>query len=101
MNRCLQGFAAALVAVALIFAHAGPAMASGQELEDRGSVNVVFDAVILRPIGLMMTALGGMIFVFPVAPIVALTRPEDLRLPLEALVMRPARYTFVDPLGHH
>ena len=101
MNRWLQGIAAALVAAALIGAHAGPATASAREFIDRGSVNVVFDAMILRPMGLMMTALGGMIFAFPVAPIVALTRPTELRKPLDFLVLRPARYTFVDPLGHH
>jgi hypothetical protein len=101
MNRCLQGIAAALVAVALIFAHAGPAMASAKDFEEQGSVNVVFDAMVLRPLGLVVTALGGAIFVFPVAPIVALTRPADLRKPLDFLVLRPARYTFVDPLGHH
>jgi len=101
MNRCLQGIAAALVAVALIFAHAGPAMASAQEFEDRGEVNVFFDAVLLRPIGLVVTALGSVLFAFPVAPIVALTRPADLHKPLDYLVLRPARFTFVDPLGRH
>jgi hypothetical protein len=30
-----------------------------------------------------------------------MTRPADIRKPLESLVLRPARYTFVDPLGHH
>ena len=99
MKRCFQGTAAALLVVALILAPAGAAMASAEEFEDRGNVNVLFDAVVLRPLGLMMTAVGSLIVVFPVAPIVALTRPTDLRKPLEALVLRPARYTFVDPLG--
>jgi hypothetical protein len=49
----------------------------------------------------VVTALGSVLFAFPVAPIVALTRPADLRKPLDFLVLRPARFTFVDPLGHH
>ena len=101
MNRCLQGLAAAVVAAALIFAQAAPVAASAQDFEYRGRVNVVFDAMVLRPMGLAVTALGGMLFAFPVAPIVAITRPTDLRKPMEFLVLRPARYTFVDPLGHH
>ena len=101
MNRCLQGVAAALVAAALIFAEAAPVAASAQDFEDRGRVNIVFDAMLLRPMGLAATALGGMLFAFPVAPIVALTRPSEIRKPMEYLVLRPARYTFVDPLGHH
>jgi hypothetical protein len=48
-----------------------------------------------------MTGLGAAIFVFPVGPLVAITRPTDIRQPLDFLVMRPARYTFSDPLGHH
>jgi hypothetical protein len=101
MNRCLQGLAATLVAAALIFAQAAPSAAAARDFENRGEVNVVFDAIILRPMGLMMTAFGGMLFAFPVAPVVAMTRPTDLRKPLDFLVMRPARYTFMDPLGHH
>ncbi len=101
MNRCLQGFAAALVAAALIFAQITPAVASARDFENRREVNIVFDAMLLRPLGLAATALGGMLFAFPVGPIVALTRPADIRKPLDFLVLRPARYVFVDPLGHH
>ena len=100
MNRCLQGLAAALVVVALIFAQAAPVAAAAQDFESRGDVNVVFDAMLLRPMGLAVTALGGVLFA-SVAPIVAITRPTDLRKPLEFLVLRPVRYTFADPLGHH
>ncbi len=74
--------------------------ASAQDFENRGEVNVVFDAMLLRPMGLAVTALGGALFA-SVAPIVAITRPSDLRKPLDFLVLRPVRYTFVDPLGHH
>jgi hypothetical protein len=101
MNRCLQGFAATLVAAAIIFTQTTPATAAAEDFGDRGAVNVVFDAMVLRPMGMAVTALGGMLFAFPVAPIVAVTRVTDIRKPLDALVLRPARYTFVDPLGHH
>ena len=70
-------------------------------MEDRGATNVVFDALVLRPVGLVATIVGTVLFVVPVAPVVALTRPTDLSKPFDALVMRPLRYTFADPLGHH
>jgi hypothetical protein len=101
MNRCLQGFAAATVAAALIFASAGTAMASAQDFEERGAVTMLFDVMVLRPLGLAVTALGGVLFVFPVAPLVAMTRPAELQKPLDFLVLRPARFTFSDPLGRH
>jgi hypothetical protein len=101
MKRWIRGLSATLVAVTLLAVQVGTAAAATKEMEDRGKVNVIFDAVVLRPLGLAMTAVGGVLFAFPVGPIVGITRPKDIRQPLEFLVMRPARYTFSDPLGHH
>jgi hypothetical protein len=61
---------------------------------------VVLDALFLRPIGLVMTAVGTVLFV-PTAGIVSLTRPTDLPKPFRVLVARPFHYTFLDPLGEH
>ena len=47
-----------------------------------------------------MTAFGAVGFCM-VAPIMAITRPTDLGKPFNALVVAPARYTWVDPLGIH
>lgn len=101
MNRCLRGLMAGLVVATLISAHAVPAAAAAQDFENRGQVNVLFDALILRPMGVAATVIGGALFAVPVAPIVAMTRPQELGKPLDFLVMRPIRYTFQDPLGHH
>ena len=101
MNRWIRNLGATLGVVGMILATAGPALAAAQDLEAHGKVNVIFDAIVLRPAGLATTALGAMIFAFPVGPLVALTRPQDIGKPLDFLVLRPARYTFSDPLGHH
>ena len=66
-----------------------------------GQVPGVVDALLLRPIGLLMTAGGLVLYAFPVLPIVALTRPTDMFKPLGPLVAAPAKYTFSDPLGYH
>ena len=101
MKRWIRGLSATLVAVALLAVQVGTAAANAQSLEDQGKVNVIFDAVVLRPLGMAMTAIGGLLFAFPVGPLVGITRPSEIHKPLEFLVLRPARYTFSDPLGHH
>jgi hypothetical protein len=102
MSRCLQGFSAVLIAVSLLSVQAAPAAAAaGDGLENRGRTNLVFDAMILRPIGLVAIGLGSAVWAVGVAPWVAMTRPTDLDESMSYLIMRPVRYTFADPLGHH
>ncbi|MEE8508796.1 MAG: hypothetical protein V3T07_07015 [Myxococcota bacterium] len=64
------------------------------------TVPVVLDAIFMRPVGLLMTGLGIATFaVF--APIMLVTRPSNMNKPFNTLVVMPARFTFVDPLGYH
>lgn len=103
MSRPVRSFFAALVTSALLFSQVAPALAANSvnamEEEER-SVPVLFDAMILRPIGMLVTGVGAVAFC-AVAPLMAITRPTDLGKPFQALVMRPARFTWVDPLGTH
>lgn len=59
-----------------------------------------FDMLVLRPGGLMLTAVGTVLFV-ATSPIVLITRPTDIAKPFKALVARPFAYTFMDELGEH
>jgi hypothetical protein len=97
----LRGLAAALVICALLAAAPSSAdsFSSNRSVEAR-AVPVIFDALFLRPIGLVMTISGAVVYGVSV-PFVAMTRPTDLGTPLEPLVLKPARYTFVDPIGQH
>ena len=101
MVRDLRTFAAVLVIAATLLAHGSAARASSisGQVEDN-SVPVVFDAVILRPLGFAVTCVGFVGYVVA-APIMAITRPTDMGKPFNTLVILPARFTFVDPLGHH
>jgi hypothetical protein len=102
MSRCPQRFSAVLIAVALLLVQVAPVAATtGQDLESRGRTNLVADAMILRPLGLAMVGVGSVVWAVGVAPFVAITRPADLGESMEYLIMRPVRYTFADPLGHH
>jgi hypothetical protein len=100
----LRGLVATLVVCALLAVSAAPAAAtefSTTRPEQERSVNVLFDAFVLRPLGLVVTVSGAVAYGVVIAPLVAMTRPSDIGKPLEPLVLRPARYTFVDPLGEH
>jgi hypothetical protein len=104
MSRVLRSLVAALVTGALLAASAAPALAASESVnmkdERARETPVLLDALLLRPIGMVVTAVGTGIFCM-VAPILAITRPTDLGKPFRALVVRPARYTWVDPLGSH
>jgi hypothetical protein len=103
MSRSIRAFVAALLTSALILTQAAPAFAvttMGSVENEPNAVPVLFDAVILRPVGIMMTAVGAVGFCL-VAPFMAITRPTDLGKPFSALVVAPARYTWVDRLGTH
>jgi hypothetical protein len=100
----LRGLVATLAVCAFLAVSAAPASAvelSSNSSADERSVNVLFDAFVLRPLGLVVTVSGAVAYGVIIAPLVAMTRPSDLGKPLEPLVLRPARYTFVDPLGEH
>jgi len=94
----------ALATLALILSLASPGAASSLTRETgemENTVPIVVDVLLLRPLGLAVTALGAVVYAFPVAPITAITRPSDIGKPLGPLVAAPARFTFRDPLGQH
>ena len=65
------------------------------------NVPVVMDVLPLRfPLGMIMTATGFVVWVV-LSPIQMITRPTDLHKTFKTLVINPARFTWVDPLGYH
>jgi hypothetical protein len=102
MSQRTRGFAATLAVIAVLFVGAAPALAYADEGLDatRKATPVLLDAVILRPLGLLLT-LGGVVAFVPTGGIVALMRPTDIGKPFNLLVANPFRYTFMDPLGEH
>jgi len=98
---------AALLATAVLVAGASPAFAYepfayedvGIESRQR-ETPVLLDAFFLRPMGLVLTGLGMVAFL-PAAAFVGITRPTEIGKPFKLLVVKPFRYTFMDPLGEH
>ena len=105
MHHSLRGIARTILALALVISLASPVAAATSLGQDSGdveqSVPIVFDALVLRPLGLAMTILGTVFYAVPIAPLTAITRPSDLGKPFKLLVGAPARFTFADPLGQH
>ncbi len=100
----LRRFTAALMTCALLVGAGTPAFA-GTFSSDIGrseidTVPVVFDALFMRPRGILMTGLGIVTFAV-MAPIMLVTRPSNMNKPFNTLVVLPARFTFADPLGYH
>jgi type II secretory pathway component PulF len=102
MSRWIRGFAAALVASAVLLSGVVPAFAStyeGYEAAQKHTPAVV-DAMFLRPVGLVMT-MGGIVLFVPAGAFTAITRPTNIGKPFKTLVATPFRYTFLDPIGEH
>ena len=92
----------ALTVCALLLGNAVPAAASASadDFTRVHEVPILLDAILMRPVGLLMTGVGLVLAPIPMA-FVAITRPKDVFKPFAELVVRPARFTFVDPLGQH
>ena len=102
MSGRIRGFAAALVASAVLLSGAAPALSftdEGLEASEKHTP-ALLDAMFLRPIGLLVTVSGAALFV-PAGAVVGITRPTNIRKPFHSLVAVPFRYTFLDPLGEH
>jgi hypothetical protein len=97
MFRVLRSLPAALAVAGLLVA--APASADVDSI-DRNSVPVFVDLMLLRPLGLAMTAVGVAAFV-PAALVTAAVRPSEIDKPFDLLVKGPFGYTFQDPLGTH
>jgi len=87
-----------VVAVAVTFTAPPALAAAGEAAIDEASADaMIFDLVFLRPAGLVATIGGSVAFVLSL-PFSALG--GNVGEAADKLVVDPARYTFVRPLGH-
>ena len=85
------------IIAALVFPFASPALSQEYfEAEDPSGASMLFDTVMVRPIGIVATAIGAVFFVVSL-PFSALG--DNVSEAGEKLVKEPARFTFKRPLG--
>ena len=103
MTGRTRRFLAAGCALFLLTA-ASPAFADTHAMHsvvmESEKVSPTVDLLLLRPVAFVTLVAGSALFVAAL-PIVALTRPTEIGVPFERLVVAPARYVWVDPLGSH
>jgi len=93
----------AVIAAVLMFSTTLASSSVAQTTVDQGdaaNAPVAVDALVLRPAGFLSLVVGAALFVIS-APIVLITRPHEIGKPFKQLVIRPAKYIWVDPLGGH
>jgi hypothetical protein len=92
-----QSIIFAMIAVLVLIPFGSAALAEEYfEAEEPEGGEMIYDAVIVRPIGMVATAIGSVFFV--------LTLPfsaagDNVDAAQEELIKRPARFTFKRPLG--
>lgn len=102
MSGRIRGFAAVLVASAVLLSGAAPALAfrdEGFAAAERHTPALI-DATLLRPVGFVLVGVGAVGFA-ATAPFVGITRPTNIGKVFRSFVVVPVRYTFLDPLGEH
>jgi hypothetical protein len=100
MSARLRRLCAAIVAFSLFLAAGATHAADISMEEEEAKTPVVFDAMIMRPLGIAALGVGTGLFCAAL-PIVAITRPSGIGKVGHILIVRPAKYIWADPLGTH
>jgi hypothetical protein len=99
-NRIRRSIAVMTAALLLSTVAASPSMAVSTFRDDAANASPVLDVMLLRPAGFVSLVVGvGLMAVL--TPLVLITRPTEIDKPFEQLVVKPARFLWVDPIGGH
>ena len=99
-NRIRQSAAGLTAALLLVTAAATPAIAQSRTQGDAANASPVLDVMLMRPAGFVSLVVGVGLMVI-LTPLVLITRPQEINKPFEQLVVKPARFLWVDPIGSH
>jgi hypothetical protein len=99
-NRLRQIMAATAAVLLFSTVFSTSAMAQREYQTDSANASATVDVLLLRPAGFVSLIVGTGLFLV-LSPIVLITRPHEIGIPFKELVVRPAKYLWVDPLGGH
>ena len=91
-------------AFVLLLAISSASYAEGTAASESDGYDVMMDAVFLRPLGFVGTVVGSGLFVglSPLVAVASIPAPHDAFEKLaDTLVVKPAKYTFVRPVGDY
>jgi hypothetical protein len=101
MSNRIRRFVAVLTAAVFVsMAASAPALAQSRAQGDAANASPVLDVMLLRPAGFVSLVVGVGLMV-ALTPLVLITRPQEINKPFEQLVVKPARFLWVDPIGGH
>ena len=101
MLRHLRTLLAAFAIVGMLAVPATTAFAgSNVELVENSKAPPMVDLFLMRPLGLVMLGVSAALWV-PAQTLCMMVRPQDYQKPIDAMLKRPAKFVFVDPLGGH
>jgi hypothetical protein len=101
MHRRVRRIAAAFLVAITLVGSVSPAMAARESEMAMENIDPLADLMVLRPVGLVAFAIGTILFIVPVAPLALISRPDGIGVAWNRLVVAPAKYVWVDPLGSH
>ena len=99
-NRIRRSVAAVTAALLLSTLATTPSSAQTRAQGDAANASPVLDVMLLRPVGFVSLVVGVGLMA-ALTPIVLITRPHEINKPFEQLVLKPARFLWVDPIGGH
>lgn len=99
-NRIRRSVAALTAALLLSTAATSPALAQTSTQGSAANASPVLDVMLMRPAGFVSLVVGVGLMVI-LTPLVLITRPQEINKPFEQLVVKPARFLWVDPIGGH
>lgn len=99
-NRLRRTLAAIAAVLMLQTTLAAASTANTVTQGDAANASPVVDVLVLRPAGFVSLLIGASLFVAS-APVVLVTRPHEIGKPFDQLVVRPAKFLWVDSIGGH
>ncbi|MAG33488.1 MAG: hypothetical protein CL908_21635 [Deltaproteobacteria bacterium] len=99
-NRLRRIVAVTAAALLLSTAFSTSSMAQTRSQGDAANAPAAVDVMLLRPVGFVSLIVGTGLFLV-LSPVVLVTRPHEIGTPFKELVVRPAKYLWVDPIGGH
>lgn len=104
MFRPIRHLVASALVAALVALAASPALAGDYYKYyeyDEDPSGVATDALIMRPAGLIAFFFGLGLFIPAAVMTTIVGQPQNIDKPFETLVLKPGKWTFVDPIGTH